>query len=94
MTDFKVGDKVKVEFESEICIDYDKDGIKHLETLTPREALILLANGFVLINEEGMSIKFTEAIYYNIYKGKGTWFQFRGLLNGFTIHALPKEAGE
>jgi len=70
------------------------NGYETLETLTPKEALILLANGFVLEKKENYlyAIK-DDCLKHNNQGGKGKWFAAVSCLSltGFTIHALPSE---
>ena len=73
--------------------DLDRDQIKPLKTLTPQEALILLANGFVLkIGESQLKVDLeTGNILIKMLEGSNFQVYNFGLSFGdFTIHALPE----
>ncbi len=69
------------------------DLLKPLETLTPSEALILLANGFVLKKKGYLIKKDNDTIITRRDKEveRGFWhLAALSLLQGFKIHALPE----
>ena len=68
-----------------------------LETLTSKEALILLGKGFVLADKFGDIYTIKNDHFYKWCQDaiSPRWFPISiGILVGFTIHALPEEAGE
>ena len=77
--------------------DLDRDQIKPLETLTPREALILLANGFELFHKnENFIVKINSGglLLNKKFEGINWELCFLSDYSDFIIHALPEEAGK
>jgi hypothetical protein len=76
--------------------DLPSDRIKPLETLTPKEALILLAHGFELIYFGGWVDTIIKLVDRKIMmkqpKHSGeNWSEYQGnTFDSFTIHALPE----